>query len=178
MAQGFVVEVALGVSRAWDTKARIQAWESPRRGEGYVWWGSRGAESLHPGLGGEPRDGREGKRGPDSPAWCQAAIWPPSHRGFGFIMARRASGEGARSCLGSLCNPDWPTVRAPREEGRGTHVWADLRGPGSGPTHLGSSLPSLPNTVRSLGGPRWCSAPSLCRSSGCGEGAQAALLGS
>lgn len=32
MAQ--VEEVVLGVSRAWDTKARIQAWESPRRGEG------------------------------------------------------------------------------------------------------------------------------------------------
>lgn len=58
-----MVEVALGVSRAWDTKARIQAWESPRRGEGYVWWGSRGAESLHPGLGGEPGMAGRGREG-------------------------------------------------------------------------------------------------------------------
>lgn len=54
-----------------------------------------GAESLDPGQVGEPQDGREEKGGPNSPAWSQAAIWPPSHRGF--IMARIASGEGAGS---------------------------------------------------------------------------------
>lgn len=57
-------------------------------------WGLEGAESLDPGQGGEPRGGREQKEGPNSPAWSQVAIWPPPHRGF--IMARLASGEGAR----------------------------------------------------------------------------------
>lgn len=58
-------------------------------------WGLGGrAESLDPGQGGELQDGREQKGGPNSPAWSQAAIWPPSHEGY--IMARLASAEGAR----------------------------------------------------------------------------------
>lgn len=61
---------------------------------GRVWALGGGAASLDPGHGGEPWGGREQKEGPNSLAWSQVAIWPPPHRGF--IMARLASGEGAR----------------------------------------------------------------------------------
>lgn len=66
MAQGLVLGAGLGVSRAWSTKARFQAWETPRCGERGVEGG--GAESSDPGQGGEPQDGREEKGGPNSPA--------------------------------------------------------------------------------------------------------------
>lgn len=85
-----------GVLQTWSTKARFQAWETPKHGKGGkgVGFGGGGAASLDPGHGGEPWGGREQKEGPNSLAWSQVAIWPPPHRGF--IMARLASGEGAR----------------------------------------------------------------------------------
>lgn len=104
MAQGYMIRVGLGVSRAWHTRAKFQAWKHL----GGRW----GAESLDPGQDGEPQDVREERGGPHSPAWSQAAIGLPS-RG-GFIMARIASGEGARSRLGSLSSSDWTHRR--REE--------------------------------------------------------------
>lgn len=70
-------------------------------------------------------------------------------------MARIASGEGARSWLGAAC----PVLtvaywEGPIGGGRGAGVRADLWGLGLGPQHPGPLLPSLHNTVGSLGSPR------------------------
>lgn len=155
MAQGFMIGVGLGVSRAWHTRAKFQAWKHL----GGRW----GAESLDPGQDGEPQDVRE-----ENGRATFSCLVPGCHRASlsrGVYHGKNSFWRRSREQAGQPVQ----FRLDPQEEGRGTGVWADPRA--QGPHTWGtSSFHSL--ILSGLWGARGCSAP---RNARCGEGAQTVL---